>query len=469
MADNRQESFAELYTDFLRTVVGAAQPADTPVVETLRAHFGADPTTLAAVSRGFPDYERPNLQIALDGWLAQRRRQHSLVGFTRAGYGRATFSGLLSSPGPLQPTLRFGPVDYSSVPIGLNRTMQCVQLGLYLVREGKQRFGILVNGPGENFNPQPHVSIEVVATGREAAGAVLESLAGIARSQSVYRGQVVSIHETNFGGVNLEFHQLPSVQRDDIVLSPGVLERIEAHTIGFSAHAARLRAAQRHLRRGLLLYGPPGTGKTFSIMYLIRQMPEHTIILLAGGDMSIRTACRMARQLAPSLVVLEDVDLVAEDRTRSAPGRTPLLFSLMNEMDGLDDDEDVIFVLTTNRADLLEPALAARPGRVDEAVEIGLPDPSCRRRLIGLYGEGLDLRLSRLDHLVERMEGVSAAFIKELMRKAALGAAERNGARRRLVIDDELLESALTNLEQGGTTLRRALVGGAASEAAAPR
>ena len=73
------------------------------------------------------------------------------------------------------------------------------------------------------------------------------------------------------------------------------------------------------------------------------------------------------------MVVVEDVDLIAEDRGEH-PGQHPLLFQLLNEMDGLAEDADVVFVLTTNRADVLEPALAARPGRVDQAVELGLPD-----------------------------------------------------------------------------------------------
>ena len=67
------------------------------------------------------------------------------------------------------------------------------------------------------------------------------------------------------------------------------------------------------------------------------------------------------------------------------PGQHPLLFQLLNEMDGLAEDADVVFVLTTNRADLLEPALAARPGRVDQAVELGLPDATARRALLELY------------------------------------------------------------------------------------
>jgi len=84
------------------------------------------------------------------------------------------------------------------------------------------------------------------------------------------------------------------------------------------------------------------------------------------------------------MVVIEDVDLIAEDRGMH-PGQHPLLFQLLNEMDGLAEDADVVFVLTTNRADLLEPALAARPGRIDQAVELTLPDAAARRQLFELY------------------------------------------------------------------------------------
>src|SRR5712691_7978361 len=89
-------------------------------------------------------------------------------------------------------------------------------------------------------------------------------------------------------------------------------------------------------------------------------------------------------------------------------------------MDGLNSAADVTFLLTTNRADLLEPALAARPGRVDLAAELPLPDAGARRRLIRLYQGNLVLDLAKDGSLVKRTEGVTAAFLKELLREAAL-------------------------------------------------
>jgi ATP-dependent 26S proteasome regulatory subunit len=101
-----------------------------------------------------------------------------------------------------------------------------------------------------------------------------------------------------------------------------------------------------------------------------------------------------------------------------------MLFTLLNEMDGLAEDADVVFLLTTNRADLLEPALAARPGRVDQAVHVRLPDAEGRRRLLDLYRRGLDLDTSRLDEVLARTDGVTASFLKELLRRAAVIAAD---------------------------------------------
>ena len=74
----------------------------------------------------------------------------------------------------------------------------------------------------------------------------------------------------------------------------------------------------------------------------------------------------MARHLQPAIVVLEDCDLVAMDREIGPTGQ-PLLFDLLDALDGLDSDTDVAFVLTTNRVDVLEEALTQRPGRVDLA------------------------------------------------------------------------------------------------------
>ncbi len=134
-------------------------------------------------------------------------------------------------------------------------------------------------------------------------------------------------------------------------------------------------------------------------------------------------------------------------------GATSLLFQLLNEMDGIGEDADVIFVMTTNRADLLEPALAARPGRVDQAVAFPLPDADARSRLLDLFGRGLELAISDRAAIVAETEGVSPVFLRELVRKAALHAARAGSPR----VEDVHFREALDLLERGGRVTRAML------------
>jgi ATP-dependent 26S proteasome regulatory subunit len=131
----------------------------------------------------------------------------------------------------------------------------------------------------------------------------------------------------------------------------------------------------------------------------------------------------------------------------------------MDEMDGIGALTDCIFLLTTNRPDILEPALAARPGRIDQAIEFPLPDEECRRRLFELYGRGLDLNWIDLDRWIEQTDGVSPAFIKELLRKAALLAAERGETAEPMRLQNKDLDQALRELIHYGGELTRRLLG----------
>jgi ATP-dependent 26S proteasome regulatory subunit len=191
-------------------------------------------------------------------------------------------------------------------------------------------------------------------------------------------------------------------------------------------------------------------------MYLANRMPDRTVLILTGAGLSaIGPACHMARSLAPSMVVMEDVDLVALDRDEYSSNA--LLFELLNEMDGMQQDLDVVFLLTTNRPDRLEPALAARPGRVDMAVELPLPDADARRRLIALYSQGLEMRARELGDVIDKTEGASPAFIRELLRRAALLAIESGDGE--IVLEDSHLLAALEELSSDGGPLTRKLLG----------
>ena len=170
----------------------------------------------------------------------------------------------------------------------------------------------------------------------------------------------------------------------------------------------------------------------------------------------------MARLLAPSLVIMEDVDLIAAER-HNAAGQTAL-HQLLNEMDGLTPEAEVIFVLTTNRPESIEEALANRPGRVDQAIHFPLPDEACRERLLRLFSQGLAVEQVDFRAVVEITDGASPAYIKELVRKAALIAAERELYQHdQLAPNDECFRLSGQELITGGGALTKRLLGFGAS------
>jgi hypothetical protein len=417
----------------------------------LREHLGADPAQLVVVTAELSRYDHVNFQVALDAFVAQEQPQLELIGLPLDRGFRAGLSEIAQKGAMFGMALEGGPMEYVGVDVG-DREVSCIKAGLVLLRAGDGPLVALLAPP--DHGEGKGLRLEVMAPERAAGDAWLARIRRLMDEGNVYRGKVLAFGSNHpFHGAPLSVRTLPAVRRDQIVLPDGTLERLERHTAGLSKHRDALVAQGRHVKRGLLLHGPPGTGKTLSVMYLAGLMEKRTTLLLTGEAMHlVGPGVQLARELEPSMVVIEDVDLVAQERSHYTAN--PILFELLNAMEGLDEDADIIFVLTTNRAELLEPALASRPGRIDLAVELPLPDAAGRERLLELYGIGLDHTVEDWSAIVEATHETSPAFIRELMRRAALSAAEA-GAR----VTKAHLLAAVEELRHQGGRLTATLVG----------
>jgi hypothetical protein len=357
-----------------------------------------------------------------------------------------------------------GPVSYTNVTVGDEQLLPCVEHGLYLVSEGDRRLAVLLRIEGRGaLVGQGNIRVEVMAPNRMVADEFLKEIRTAMRNESIYRGRILSLEFDIYLNLHLNFHRLRKVERDSIILPAGLLERIEKGSVHFGANSKQLLEWKRHLRRGLLLYGQPGTGKTMTAMYLAGAMPGRSVMLVTGRAFgTLNKICRMARALQPSMVIIEDVDLIAEDRNSGNAGMFGgnLLVELMNEMDGMAEDTDTLFLLTTNRPKVLEPALAARPGRVDSAYELPLPDAPCRSRLFQLYSVGLPLAIDNFAPFVARTDGASPAFIKELMRTSASYAADENSDQ----VQPKHLDDAIREMVVNSGSFARTIFGFQQSE-----
>ena len=457
--DERTATFVDTFQSFLEEVVQGRRRQraedESALSPVLRGHLGVEPERLPVVTEEVPAHLFVDLDVAL-AEVQQRAPDQRIIGIGGGEQRRHhTLSEILDHAG------RYGnfpvtAVDYRSIATGPDTTRQAVSFGVRLFTYEGAPVAVLQRTAEPRFG-QPAARMEILTPVDGVAGRLITTVRRLMRERSVLRGKVLSLGGSPYepGVGEITFHRRPSVPRDDVILPAGVLDRVRRHVGGVAEHRAVLRAAGQHLKRGLLLYGPPGTGKTHTVRHLLGALPDLTVLLLAGPAIAyVSEATQLARALQPAVVVLEDCDLVAESRDLHA-GPQPLLFAVLEALDGLGDDTDVAFLLTTNRVSVLEPALAQRPGRVDLAVEVPLPGPEARRRLLRLYARDQPFTGPALDRAAQRTEGVPASFAKELVRRAVLIAADAGHAPA-----DAHLDEALDEMLSQAESMTRALLGG---------
>ncbi|MBC6935199.1 MAG: ATP-dependent metallopeptidase FtsH/Yme1/Tma family protein [Chloroflexi bacterium] len=194
--------------------------------------------------------------------------------------------------------------------------------------------------------------------------------------------------------------------------------------------------------RGVLLVGPPGTGKTLmaravageaNVAFFSIAASEFVEMFVGVGASRVRDLFKRAKDAAPSIVFIDEIDAVGRQRGAGLGGghdeREQTLNQLLAEMDGFDQTESVIVMAATNRPDVLDPALL-RPGRFDRQVTVGLPDKNGRLDILKIHTKGKPLSEDvSLESLAKATIGFSGADLSNLANEAALTAARRNAKR----------------------------------------
>lgn len=440
-----------------------ALSGSTNMQKALKRHFGVTPSgEIVTAGRSFPIASRVDVQKAITEWM-QARGGAALLGIhTQMGHETLTLASLCSA-GPFP--IDVGPLQYDEVDVGDDVPVRCLKNGLWLARQAGMPFALLM-APAMMHGMTSSVHVEAGVLKGEAGARFSEEFfremeARVAEGKT-YRGRVISL-ESGFDysgrGGAVKVHRLQRVVREDVILPEKTLRLLDRNVGEFIAARDQIKAMRFSAKKGLLFYGPPGTGKTLTIHYLAAQLEGHTTLLVTAEQVGLLGEYfRLARFLQPSIMVIEDVDLIARERAHlQTPGQEMMLNKLLNEMDGLREDADVIFILTTNRPDELEPALAARPGRIDQAIEFPLPDEDGRGKLVRLYSRGLEVPVEVETSIVSRTKGASAAFIRELMRRSAQFQVENGDGH---VLAQRSVEGALEEMLILGGTLNLKLLGG---------
>jgi len=235
--------------------------------------------------------------------------------------------------------------------------------------------------------------------------------------------------------------ETPTVRWDDV----GGLAEAKQRLQETAEWPLKYRELFRHFgakpARGLLLHGPPGTGKTLlaralateaEVNFLAVKGPELMSKWVGESEKAVRRLFTRARQVAPAVVFLDEVESLAPLRgsTCDAGATERVVAQLLTELDGLQPLHNVLVIGATNRADLIDPALL-RPGRFDELIYIGLPDEAARREILEIHLREAPLaRTVEPAALAKQSEGYSGADLAGAVREAVMEAV------RELVLQD---------------------------------
>jgi len=192
--------------------------------------------------------------------------------------------------------------------------------------------------------------------------------------------------------------------------------------------------------KGILLYGPPGTGKTL-IAKAVANQANATFIRMSGSELvhkfigegaqMVRDLFLLARERAPSIVFIDEIDAIGSMRTHDGTSGSAevqrTLMQLLAEMDGFDNRGDVRIMAATNRVDMLDPALL-RPGRFDRVLEVYSPDNDARLEIFRIHTENMNIGNIQLKDLVNITENATGAEIQAICREAGMFAVRRNAS-----------------------------------------
>ncbi|WIE75799.1 ATP-dependent zinc metalloprotease FtsH [Curtobacterium sp. MCSS17_007] len=249
----------------------------------------------------------------------------------------------------------------------------------------------------------------------------------------------------------------PQVTFADVAGSDEAIE--ELHEIKeFLQEPAKFQAVGAKIPKGVLLYGPPGTGKTLLARAVAGEagVPFYSIsgsdfveMFVGVGASRVRDLFEQAKQNAPAIVFIDEIDAVGRHRGAGIGGgndeREQTLNQLLVEMDGFDGKTNVILIAATNRPDVLDPALL-RPGRFDRQIGVDAPSLQGRKQILEVHAKGKPLAASvDLELLARKTPGFTGADLANVLNEAALLTARSNAQ----LIDNRALDEAVDRVMAG--------------------
>lgn len=286
----------------------------------------------------------------------------------------------------------------------------------------------------------PNISVEIHRDHKDIGEKFLQDVDTWIRDANIYTNKLLTF--TGGRGGRLSFMEVPPCSWKDVILPPKIIKQVRRATVDMLQRRATFFDLGQGVRRSILLDGAPGVGKTQVNRALSNEVyaspeTEATIIWVSTKSIEsakdVKSLYTAARTCAPTLLLLEDVDLIGASRGHTHDNY--LLGELLTQMDGAEDNRGLITVATTNDLAKIDYALTKRPGRFDRVMKVPLPSAEARDVMIRRFAEARqavfakDLRsaddstgMTKWAQIIEATEGMTGAYLQELINTAVIEA-----------------------------------------------
>lgn len=453
----RQAGFDQQNIDYLISKLkeNDGPPPRWQMMEALVGDFlGVDNIDMCVVKREWPKFWQPMLPLG----YARVSEAYTEVDWPRKHkYGRALAED-------------FMPV-YEDVELGYQKTQNVISKFAAFLQTGEGiPLYLSADLRGDMWN-DPSIVVKCARANKPIADQFLAQVDAWVQEANIYKDAL-----TSFDGGRLRFIHVPACAWDDVVLPPSIIKQVRRGTVDMLKRRDTFYDVGLGVRRSILAAGDPGVGKTQVGRALSNEVytdaaTRCSIIWVStksiGSPRDIKDLYKAARTLAPTLLLLEDVDLIG--RARGSDGPDYLLGELLTQMDGAEDNRGLITFATTNDMAKIDYALTKRPGRFDRLLEIPLPNREARevmlRRFVktrkAVLEAGVDAGPgSPWDIVVTETAGMTGAYLQELVNTAVIEAVNNDSVEdgKPLLTDAALAEGlqlVRESFDRGPSTLRK--------------
>eukprot|EP00471_Norrisiella_sphaerica_P012859 CAMPEP_0184502960 /NCGR_PEP_ID=MMETSP0113_2-20130426/51586_1 /TAXON_ID=91329 /ORGANISM="Norrisiella sphaerica, Strain BC52" /LENGTH=932 /DNA_ID=CAMNT_0026892335 /DNA_START=426 /DNA_END=3225 /DNA_ORIENTATION=- len=270
--------------------------------------------------------------------------------------------------------------------------------------------------------------------------------------------------EDDHQSIKYDLLDVPDVSFDDVAGLANLRKEV-TEIVDFLKESRKYGKVRAKCPKGVLMTGPPGCGKTLlakaiageaGICFLPCVGSDFNSNIAGSGAEKMRSIWAKAEKNAPCILFIDEIDYVGSKRTEGSKGgaeqdRTGLMTVLLAKMDGINSRDDIFVIGTSNRLDILDPALL-RPGRFDRHVEITFPDTKGRIEVLNVHARDRPFSPNvNLEHIARKTSGFSGAELANIINEAAIHAGRRSAP----VIEQEDLESAYHKVILGVASERR--------------